>query len=280
MGSPSSENLGSANLSDSARLATTILSSIALYNSLELSILILITFKRYRGLYFWSLLASTVLGVIPATIGDALQYLELAPIWLTFVLSEIGFYFMVPGQSVVLYSRLHLVSQNYRMLRFLRYLIIVSTVTVLIPETVLYAGWAFKHSPSWDQAYRIIERIQVTWFATQEILLSTIYIVETIRLLLISPDADKRRTRILYELIAINLVAISMDISLITLEFLGFYFIQVILKTLVYSIKLKLEFAVLGILIVIVRRARTPQSLPTSQMSPDYTVSNGFISTI
>jgi hypothetical protein len=217
---------------------------------------------------------SVVLGVIPATIGDLLQYVVLAPVWLSFALSQLGFYFMVPGQSVVLYSRLHLVSQNDRMLRILRWVLIISTTTILIPETVLYAGWAFANSSSWNLAYSIIERIQVTWFSIQETVLSTTYIVETINLLRAGPDTTSRRKKILYELIAINIIAISMDVSLTVLELTGLYFTQVLLKTMVYSIKLKLELAVLGRLINVASHARTSQMLDAVQDDPSYNVSS------
>lgn len=69
----------------------------------------------------------------------------------------------------------------------------------------------------------------------------------------ISPEEDKKRHKILLELIGINIIAILMDLSLLILEFLGYYFTQIILKALVYSIKLKMEFAVLGMLLSIVR---------------------------
>lgn len=38
--------------------------ALALYNAVELIILIFSTFKKYHGLYFWSLLVSVVFGVI------------------------------------------------------------------------------------------------------------------------------------------------------------------------------------------------------------------------
>jgi hypothetical protein len=68
----------------------------------------------------------------------------------------------------------------------------------------------------------------------------------------LSPDSDKRRHKILYELLTINIVAIMMDLALVILEYVGLYFTQIILKAAVYSIKLKLEFAVLGMLVSIV----------------------------
>lgn len=250
-----SQSLAAANTREVTRISAIVFLSICLYNSIELSILILLGFKRYRSLYFWSLLTSGILGVFPLSLGSALQYLELAPVWLTVALSLFGFYFMVPGQSVVLYSRLHLVSQNRRLLRFLRYLIAINTMVLIIPMTTLYIGWAFFPNPAWSNGYNIIERVQVTGFSAQEILLSTIYIVETVKLLRARPADDKRRNTILYELFAINLVAISMDVIITVLEYQGLYFIQVILKPFFYSIKLKLEYAVLGMLVSITSRS-------------------------
>ncbi|KAJ5081306.1 hypothetical protein NUU61_009570 [Penicillium alfredii] len=227
--------------------------SIALYNALELAVLIPVSFQRYRTLYFWALLTSAMLGVIPAGLGTIFQFFSLTPLWVSLLLANIGFVMMVPNQSVVLYSRLHLVSQNHRMLRFLKWLIIVDTVLLLIPTISLNFGSAYvPTSPGWTKGFEVVERIQLTWFSAQETLISSVYIVETVRMIRLSPDGDKRRHKILYELLAINVVAIAMDLALLVLEFLGFYFTQIILKATVYSIKLKLEFAVLGMLVSIV----------------------------
>lgn len=268
-----SQTFSSVNTSEVTRFCTVVFGSIAIYNALELMFLILFSFKRYNSLYFRSLLTSTFLGVIPTSIGNLLMYLNLAPRWLTFSFAILGFYCMVPGQSVVLYSRLHLVSQNDTLLRFVRNLVFINTVLLVIPMTILNAGWTFIGSPAWDKGYDNIERVQIAWFSAQETLISTIYIVETIRLLRIRPSVHgKRRNVILYELVVFNLVAISMDVSLTVLEYLNFYFIQVILKALVYSIKLKLEFAVLGKLVCIVSRA--DGILPAEDARLDVATSN------
>ena len=108
-------------------------------------------------------------------------------------------------------------------------------------------------STTWAPGFEVIERIQVAWFTVQECLISTVYIWETVRMIKLSPVEDKRRHKILYELLAINVIAISMDVALVILEYVGLYFTQVILKATVYSIKLKMEFAVLGMLVAIVQ---------------------------
>lgn len=160
---------------------------------------------------------------------------------------------MVPNQSIVLYSRLHLVSQNPKVLSFVRWLIVASLVFIAIPTITLNVGVTYvPHNGSWVSGFEAIERIQVTWFAVQESIIASIYIYDTIRMMRLSPEGDKRRNKILYELLAVNISAIIMDLSLVVLEYLGLYFTQIIFKATVYSIKLKLEFAVLGMLVSIV----------------------------
>lgn len=233
-------------------IALIVFMAIALYNAIELAILIPLSFSRYHSLYFWALLTSAVLGVIPATLGPAFQFFSISPLWLSLVLSNVGFAMMVPNQSVVLYSRLHLVSHNSIVLRYIRWLIIASVFFIVIPTITLNFCSTYIPTPAWIRGFDAMERIQITWFLAQETLISTIYIYETIRMIRLSPNEDKRRDKILYELLAINVAAIVMDTALLVLEYIGYYFTQVIFKATVYSIKLKLEFAVLGMLVALV----------------------------
>ncbi|KAJ6063673.1 hypothetical protein N7499_012353 [Penicillium canescens] len=249
-------------------IAAIVFISIALYNALELMILIPLSFKTYRSLYFWSLLLSAVLGIIPTSLGTSFQFFELTPLWLSLLLANIGFIMLVPTQSVVLYSRLHLISTNYRLLRFLKWLIIVDTAILVIPTVTLnFASEYFSHSSTWVRAFDIVEKSQLTWFSAQETLISGIYIYETIGVIRMSPHEDTKRHKILYELLAINIAAICMDIALLVLEYMGLYFTQIIFKALVYSIKLKMEFAVLGMLISMVHQGSSHGELPSSDLS-------------
>jgi hypothetical protein len=233
-----------------------VLIAILLYNAAELTILITMTFRRYRGLYFWSIFLSSTIGLIPSGIGNILHFFAIGPLWLAVVLSNIGFYFMVPAQSLVLYSRLHLVLYNQRILRLVLYAIIASTVFVAFPTTITTFGSAFVRTHTWNTAYTIIERIQVTWFCVQEFVISYLYIRETIRLLQLNPANSRQRKKIMYELLAINVLIILMDTAIVVIEFLGLYFLQVLLKCTIYSVKLKLEFAVLGKLTAIAYASR------------------------
>jgi len=249
------------------RILMIVFSSIALYNAIELFILLFLTFQHYHGLYFWTLLLSVVLGVIPHTIAYILEFFALAPLWLSLTLSTIGFYVMVPGQSVVLYSRLHLVVQNQKILRFVLWLIIIDAILLLVPTTVLTFATAYVQSPPFIRGYNVMERMQLAWFCAQEFVISGIYIAETVKLLSLMPEKDRRRSKIMYELLAINFVIIMLDVALLVTEYIGYYSLQTTLKPMVYSIKLKLEFGVLGKLVSLVQ---THRSQPTSLENEEY----------
>ncbi|RAK81444.1 uncharacterized protein BO72DRAFT_368850 [Aspergillus fijiensis CBS 313.89] len=231
-----------------ATLAT--LLGCALYSALELVLLIFVTFHHYAGLYFWSLLISTSLGIVPQSLGLLLKYFKLAPIYLSVTLTTFGWAIMVTGQSVVLYSRLHLVVRNAAILRSVLTMIVVDAVIIQIPHIVFSYGVIADDSGSrYMRIYTIWEKLQMTVFFTQEVIISAIFLVQTVRLLTLYPNRSKRRSLIMYQLLGINAAIILMDISLLVLEYLNIYIIQVSLKTFFYTIKLKLEFAVLSRLV-------------------------------
>ncbi|KAI9374428.1 hypothetical protein BJX61DRAFT_540777 [Aspergillus egyptiacus] len=232
--------------------------TIALSNSLELVVLIGWTFREWRGLYFWSLIVSS-LGLIPYVVGSILHYFSPAPLPAGLSLMYVGFVTVIPSQSFILYSRLYLVFYNQKCLKILLDVIIAVTVALVVPTTVTYFGSAFLQRPAWNYAYNIIERIQVTGFCLQELFISAIYIRSTVKLLRLSPEGKDWAKRILYEMLGISALIILLDLVIIVTEYLNMYSVQVCLKVLVYSIKLKLEFAILGRLVAVSKTRRTKQ---------------------
>jgi hypothetical protein len=248
-----------------------VLMGIVLYNAAELSLLIFMTFRHYRGLYFWSLVSSTILGLMPSGVGNIIHFFSIGPLWFALAISNFGFYFMVPAQSVVLYSRLHLVLYNQRILRLVLCATVFSTVFIAVPTTITTFGSAFVQTRPWNRSYIIVERLQVTWFCVQEFLISSLYIHETVKLLQLNPEQTSRRRTIMYQLIAINLFIILMDVVIVSIEFIGLYYLQVLLKSTIYSIKLKLEFAVLGKLTAIVDSSHSDYNSNGSAYQPGLT---------
>jgi hypothetical protein len=226
---------------------------VAWYNATELIALIFVTFRQYRGLYFWSLLVSSALGVLPYSVGFLMKFFQLtSATWLSVTFLTVGWYAMVTGQSMVLYSRLHLLNRNPKILRPVLCMIIVDAIVLHIPTTVLTYGSNFaSENTHYVNGYNVMEKIQMTGFCLQEFILSGIYIYETIGLLRGNPERGSRK--IMYQLLAINLIIILMDVGLLVVEYMNFYIVETTLKGAVYSVKLKLEFAVLGQLIRLVR---------------------------
>ncbi|EER26309.1 hypothetical protein CPC735_004810 [Coccidioides posadasii C735 delta SOWgp] len=224
---------------------------IAWYNAVELCVLVFVTFTRFEGLYFWSLLVAGVAGVVPYSVGYLIKFFHLMDsVWLSIVFISIGWWFMVTGQSFVLYSRLHLVQRDQKLLRRVLAVILANVLVLHVPTTILTFGSNSGAGERFVRAYAIMEKIQMTGFCLQELLLSTLYIIEAIKILRLSSENGNRR--IMYQLLSINLMFIVMDMGLLGAAYASLYAIETTLKATIYSIKLKLEFAVLGKLVRLV----------------------------
>ncbi|KAL8769868.1 MAG: hypothetical protein Q9209_004306 [Squamulea sp. 1 TL-2023] len=209
----------------------------------ELDLTIFLTFRRRSGLYFWSLLISSW-GCVLHAMGFILKFLVGSGWHVNLPFIEIGWVTMVTGQAFVLYSRLHLVIRNQKTLRYLLWMIIVNGFCFHIPTIVFTVGINSPNQPFWQPKFDIMERIQLVGFSLQECLISTVYIVSTVRIL--GSVYHSMTRKVMLQLILINVVCIGMDIVLIGLEFTSKYMAQASIKPMIYAIKLKLEFTVLN----------------------------------
>ncbi|KAL5356797.1 hypothetical protein BJX96DRAFT_143408 [Aspergillus floccosus] len=186
------------------------------YNVAELLILISSTFRQRRGLYFWSLLLLNCLGVLPLALANALFLLAFpnSPLFNGAIAPAM----LITGQSLVLYSRLHLVLYDRCILCGVRYMIIASCLLLEIPATVFASAYIYsqRRSPSNTDRqayllslYKVMAKIAATGVSLQEIIISSLYIWETIKLLRLNPGQS--RYRIMRQLIAINALVILMD---------------------------------------------------------------------
>ena len=151
---------------------------------------------------------------------------------------------MVTGQSIGLYSRLHLVVRRQRTLRLVLTMIIVDGILLHTPTIVLTIGSNGPNGQHWAPIFNVMERIQLAIFCIQEFIISTIYIVFTLRLL--GSIYHSRTRTVMIQLIIINSLCLSMDVVLIGLEYSNNYVGETSVKAMIYAIKLKLEFAVLN----------------------------------
>ena len=165
---------------------------------------------------------------------------------------------MVTGQAFVLYSRLHLVVRKQRTLRYLLYMIIIDAICFHIPTIVFTYGSNSANADFWTPKFNVMERIQLVGFCLQEFVISTVYIMATVRLL--GSIYHSMTRKVMVQLIAINSICIGMDIILIGLEFSNQYVGEAAIKPMIYSIKLKLEFAVLNQLMGLTKAGFTEEN--------------------
>ncbi|PLN79037.1 hypothetical protein BDW42DRAFT_134568 [Aspergillus taichungensis] len=220
------------------------------WNAIELMVLVLSTFRRRKGLYFWSLVLTNCLGVVPQSLGFLFQFFTNVDVVLSMAFVCVGWFFMVTGQSVVLYSRLHLVLRDEVVLRRVRRMIVVNIFLLHVPGMVTSWGGTLDGSPKFISAFAVVEKVQLVGFTMQEFIISALYIWEATKLLRLRSDRQDRR--IMYYLVGINVVMLVMDLILVSLQFANRFATQVTLQGMFYSIKLKLEFAVLGKLVDVI----------------------------
>jgi hypothetical protein len=258
------------------RVVISVFTSLSIYNSLELTILVLFTFKKYTGLYFWSLLVSTW-GIVFYSLGFLCKFFQLiGNDFVSVTMITVGWWGMVTGQSLVLYSRLHLIVREGKTLRRVLAMIVINVFLLHIPTTILTFGsnaLGNKDITTFVRGYNIMEKVQLTGFCIQETIISGLYLYETARFLRArrilegrngsasegsrrgsegrhkANEERQRARKTMRGLFAINVLIILMDIGLLALECKDEYILQIVIKGLVYGIKLKLEFAILGRLV-------------------------------
>ncbi|KAJ9493026.1 hypothetical protein VN97_g206 [Penicillium thymicola] len=226
--------------------------ALACWNVLQILVSIFHTFKRRRGLYFWSMVIAT-LGILVHALSTFLRYFDLAPNFPMCVLICISWYSMVTGQSMVLYSRLHLVTNYDSYSRWVLGMIIFNFCVLHIPTTVLFLGINLDVE-SFVRPFDIYERAQLAGFAAQETIISGLYIWETMTSLKpVLAMKGRRGQTVVTNLIIVNTLAVLLDAALLATEYTNHFDVQTTLKPVVYSIKLMIEFTVLNSLLLVIR---------------------------
>ena len=204
----------------------------------------LATFKRYNTLYFWSLLV-TSWGIILHSLGVGLKWFVGSCPWeLYTALSSFGWWCMVTGQSLVLYSRLHLAVRDKRILRAILIMIIVDFCLFQVPTT-LQKFLSTRANPGvWLPIYHVYERIQLIVFTLQELIISIIYIRAAV--IWLSPSDPKAMRHTKHFLIYLNILCIALDIAIVCEVSTNQWLYEESSQSLAYAIKLTLEFAVLN----------------------------------
>jgi hypothetical protein len=269
---------------DVSSVFVTIGCALSIYNGLELLLLVFTTFRRFQGLYFWSLLVASF-GLLPYTIGLMIMYFTFinsrkscfrqAPPLSTRLITRVavaglifttfGWPMLVTGQSLVLYSRLHVVlgQENRKLLKGVKWMIVINAIVFhLSTIVVLFGAYYATQQAAFADAYKYIEKIQMTGFTIQELILSGLYVWKTLDIIHVTSNAatagtvnrKKRTSRIMWQLFSINVLIVIMDVALLVIEYQDRHVFQQALKGVIYSVKLKMEFAILSKLVALTSR--------------------------
>lgn len=134
-------------------------------------------------------------------------------------------------------------------------MIIIDATIFHIPTTIMNFYSNYGADPYAAAAgYKVYEKVQMTGFCIQESVISGIYMWKTAQLLKILATPDARRT--MWQLFIINLIIILMDVGLLAIEYRNLRIYEQVFKGVIYSIKVKLEYAILGKLVQIAQGGR------------------------
>ncbi|KAH6880618.1 integral membrane protein [Thelonectria olida] len=227
--------------------------AIAFYNTIEIFVLIFTTFKQWRGRYFWAIITAAI-GVPTHAIAFLLRYYHIAPNIAMSAFSIVGWCLMVTGQSVVLWTRLHLMVYNPRTIRLVLIMIITNACILHIPESVIFVFCNLGNPGPFLTAFNIYERIEIIVFSLQESIISGLFLYEgyhSFRPVIALRGAEGRN--FLRHLVVLFLINVLLDSTLIVLEYTNNFDIETACKPFIYSIKLKVEFIILNKLLVFTR---------------------------
>jgi hypothetical protein len=183
----------------------------SLFCNVELAVLVCMRFKKRTGLYFWSIVLATF-GSLLYNIEVILAYFVTVsvPTWAFAITGVLGYLIYIPAEYLVLYSRLHLLSTSSQVLRWVIALATAQYVLISIPLAVTWIWGLVDPQNTTNQLLGDrIQQIEVCTYTAVEIALSSIYIVQTLRMW--GTDPGPLVKKILVHLVCINALLVCLN---------------------------------------------------------------------
>lgn len=232
--------------------------SIALWLSLDLIFQVHVTFRRWGGMYYWTVLGTSIgVGLHATSITiKAFTFLTIAQDIGTTVLAKTGDVLTQTGFSLVLYSRLNLINCT-RTRSYLKWILVTILVSSFLVHTpmVVFTFALNTRTPGWSAHVQVAEKFVVLWFTIQEFALSTIYTYSTARVIKDLPassscnalrhQSKKTRRNLLLFMVFAQIVTFTFDMTLVLLIMFEPIYKAAFMPAL-YGIKLKVEFMALN----------------------------------
>jgi hypothetical protein len=136
-------------------------------------------------------------------------------------------------------------------------MIICNGIICHIPIIVMVYGANSNNPTPFLLPYSIYENVQVTIFFIQKLIMSGLYIGQTVKIL--RPEGNirgKASREVMTHWVYVNAIIVFLDLTILGLEYSGLYDVQTAYKGLVYSVKLKLEFSILNRLVDLTKNGK------------------------
>ena len=119
-----------------------------------------------------------------------------------------------------------------------------------------------------------MEKVSVAILTTQEVIISVVYLIATVRILKIGESVQRKGNRHRIKMLFLaNVAIICIDICTITLEYMALWGVWCSFKGFGYSVKLKIEFAILNQLRDSVKSSNTTESYDLHNSSKNVGIS-------
>jgi hypothetical protein len=186
----------------------------------------------------------TAIGIIVYNTGNLLTNFEnSSPKVFANLCWHIGWGTATTGLSLVLWSRLHLVVKNSRLLNFLLVLIPFNGIVINFIAIGVLFGLTLKYNKKYLIAV-VLNYFGIITFVILETVLSSLYIYYTARFLKSGYSLHTRK--VVGLLLGIQVLVIVFDAMLWSLAFTNLFEVAVLIHPLTQAIKLKLEFIILN----------------------------------
>ncbi|KAL5043628.1 hypothetical protein BDW71DRAFT_210140 [Aspergillus fruticulosus] len=267
--------------SSSSSIVNPILLSVAGYNVLELLLWIFNTFERRRGLYFASILIST-LSLAAFIVAQSLRTFgaKFSALIAAGYLFALSYTILLTAHILVLYSRLHLVLHSRRILRGILIMIIVTSALAVPAQLIVSFILLGTQRPSFARAEYIIERVVFLGATVREFIVCVFYTVQAYRNLHpIVQVKGRAGKKVLIYLMVVQVAAIVLDAGFLVQIYMDLALAANGYCALLFSIKLKMEFGVLNALVTLLRSpiALGSRSDGEGVLSPGLSLSMGFV---
>jgi hypothetical protein len=232
--------------------------AISLWLVLDLLIQIHLKFKKYRGLYYWCILLTTlgiglhaIAFILKLFIPGLAEGVSAAGSLGTTALAKVGWVLNTTGFSMVLWSRLGLVVRDRRILSGTLVIIVLDAILLHTPIIIFSFGLSTPSYLTWLPYMATMERIQITGFTVQDLALSTFYTFTSAKLLNIRYTSQRRN--LFMALVFAQGFGFVADMVMVVLDYEDMFTLKASLHPFIYAVKLKIEFLVLNQLSCVVR---------------------------